>query len=681
LTELLAAPGKGCSVRPVVEAVSPVVDGGRFLVKREVGDTVTVEADVFCDGSDEIACELRWRHQDAGAWTTAPMARVENDRWRGSFVVDRLGIYRFALRAGVDHLATWASQLPVRRAAGQDLSVEFLVGADLLDELASRARAGERRRLAETSEQFRQQADDPSRHDALVDAVRRPEVISAGRRYLDPSTVAVSDTYGVMVARRRARSGSWYELFPRSASSDPGRDGTFKDVEARLPYLEGLGVDVLYLPPIHPIGRTNRKGRDGAAASRRDDPGSPWAIGSVDGGHDAVAPALGTLADFEHLLEAAAGRGIEIALDLAFQCSPDHPWISQHPEWFKTLPDGTVRYAENPPKRYEDIYPIDFETRDWRPLWEELARIVLLWAERGVRIFRVDNPHTKSLRFWEWLIANVKARHPDVVFLSEAFTRPKLMYHLAKSGFDQSYTYFAWRSAKWELTQYLSELHSAPVAEFFRANLWPNTPDILTDELQHGGRGAFVARLVLAGTMASSYGVYGPAFELQEHLARNPGSEEYLHSEKYEVRRWNLDDPTSLAPLVAALNRARRDNAALQFDRNLRFHSTDNDQLIAYSRHAAGCADAEPNTVVVVVSLDHQYTQSGWIDLDLDALGIDENVPFDVEDLLSGARFTWAGRRNWVSLDPAVIPAHVLGVTRGTTASSQGQPRDAVSRA
>ena len=417
-----------------------------------------------------------------------------------------------------------------------------------------------------------------------------------------------------------------------------------------------MGFDVLYLPPVHPIGLSHRKGPNNNPAPEPDAVGSPWAIGAPEGGHTAVSPLLGTLADFRRLVTTARARGIEVAIDIAFQCSPDHPWVHEHPQWFKHRPDGSIRYAENPPKKYQDIYPLDFETEDWRALWRALMAVILFWIEQGVTIFRVDNPHTKPFAFWEWLIAEVKRDRPDVIFLSEAFTRPKVMYRLAKLGFSQSYTYFAWRTNRQELTEYFTELTQSEVKDFFRPNLWPNTPDILTEYLQHGGRPAFAARLLLAATLGASYGIYGPAFELQEQQPREPGSEEYLDSEKYEIRRWDLDRPDSLAELIGLVNKIRRENPALQSNRRLRFHETENQALIAYSKTSADRA----NVIVTVVNLDPYATQSGMLNLPLEELGIDPGMGYQAHDLLSGARYTWYGPRNYVEINPYGVPGHVL---------------------
>jgi starch synthase (maltosyl-transferring) len=445
-----------------------------------------------------------------------------------------------------------------------------------------------------------------------------------------------------------------------SCSRARRRHGTFADTEALLPYIAGMGFDVLYLPPIHPIGVTERKGKNNSTQPEQDDPGSPWAIGSAEGGHKAIHPQLGTLEDFKRLMATAGEYGIEIALDIAFQTSPDHPYVREHPEWFLKRPDGTIQYAENPPKKYQDIYPFYFECAAWRELWNELKSVVEYWIAQGVRIFRVDNPHTKPFAMWEWLISEVKRARPDVIFLSEAFTRPKVMYRLAKLGFTQSYNYFPWRNTKHELIAYFTELYSPPVIDFFRANLWPNTPDILPEYLQYGGRAAFMTRLTLAATLGASYGIYGPAFELMEHQAREPGSEEYLDSEKYQLRHWDLDRPDSLRDFIARVNRIRREHVALQSDRGLKFHHTDNDSLLAYSKTAETGEDA----ILVIVNLDPHHVQSGWVDLDLATLELPPDLPFQVHDLLSGARFLWRGARNYVSLDPQHSPAHIFRIRR-----------------
>jgi starch synthase (maltosyl-transferring) len=460
----------------------------------------------------------------------------------------------------------------------------------------------------------------------------------------------------VTVDREKAGFSAWYEMFPRSTSPVHGKHGTFKDCEACLPYIAAMGFDVLYLPPIHPIGKTGRKGKNNTLPARPEDPGTPWAIGAKEGGHKAINPRLGTLADFKRLIAKAGEYNIEIALDIAFQCSPDHPYVKEHPEWFFRRPDGTIQYAENPPKKYQDIYPFNFDTENWRELWEELKSIVLYWAGQGVRIFRVDNPHTKPFQFWEWLLMEVKKEYPDAIFLSEAFTRPKVMYHLAKLGFIQSYTYFTWRNHKKDITEYLTELTQTPVKDFFRPNFWPNTPDILHEYLQTGGRAAFMARLVLAATLSASYGIYGPAFELMENRPREPGSEEYLNSEKYEIKHWDIDRPDSLRKLIGQINRIRRENAALQRNRNLWFNATSNEQLICYSKHT----DDLSNLILVVVNLDPHATQAGAVNVPLKSWGCDAEKPYKVHDLLSDKGYTWRGEWNYVELNPSVCPAHIF---------------------
>ena len=643
--------------RVVIEHVSPTVDCGRHPVKRVVGDAVTVEADVFADGHDVLAAIVRHRRK-GGRWAQTPMRHVNNDRWRGAFPVPRLGVYEFAIRAWVDHFGSWRRDLARKAEAGQDVRVDLLVGAGLVDQAARQTRSRKAaKRLQAAAGQLRSSAPVAQRLRAALD----PELASLLADHAVPSPITDTEAaYEIRVDPVEARFSTWYELFPRSASETPGTHGTFADVEARLPYIQELGFDVLYLPPIHPIGRAKRKGPNMAPAAGPEDPGSPWAIGGPEGGHKSVHPALGTLADFRRLVQAAERRGIRVALDIAFQCSPDHPYLKEHPEWFRTRPDGTVQYAENPPKKYEDILPFDFETPDARGLWEELKSVFTFWIEQGVRMFRVDNPHTKPFAFWERLIADLKADHPDVVFLCEAFTRPKVMHKLAKLGFSQSYTYFTWRNTKWELEQYIHELTQTAGREYLRPNLWPNTPDILTEYLQIGGRNAFKVRLILAATMAANYGIYGPAFELCENWPLRPGSEEYLDSEKYQVRHWDLDDPASLRDLIARVNRVRRDNPALQHDWNLRFHPVDNEQLLCYSKHTEDLSDL----VLVVVNLDPHHTHAGWVDLPLEAFGLPPHQPFQVHDLLSEARFLWHGARNYVELDPNVSPAHVFRVRR-----------------
>nr|NIO10217.1 alpha-1,4-glucan--maltose-1-phosphate maltosyltransferase [Deltaproteobacteria bacterium] len=466
----------------------------------------------------------------------------------------------------------------------------------------------------------------------------------------------------VSVDREKARFSTWYELFPRSFSAKQGKHGTLKDCERMLPYVAGMGFDVLYLPPIHPIGWSFRKGKNNALEAGPDDVGSPWAIGSDEGGHKEIHPSLGTLEDFKKLVRNAADHGLEVAMDLAYQCTPDHPYVKEHPEWFRKRPDGTIQYAENPPKKYQDIYPIDFESERWKELWEELESVVRFWLEQGIRIFRVDNPHTKSFNFWEHMIGSVKKDFPESIFLAEAFTRPKVMYRLAKLGFSQSYTYFTWRNTKWEFTQYLNELTQTDVREYFRPNFWPNTPDILPEHLQFGGRPAFVARLILAATMAANYGIYGPAYELCDNLPRLPRTEEYLNSEKYEIKNWDIDRSDSLRDVIARVNAIRKENPALQSDWSLRFHNADNDNLICYSKQT----EDGGNVILTVVNLNFHRVQSGWVDLALEPLGLDPKQPFQVHDLLTDAHYVWQGPRNFVQLDPNSVPAHIFRIRHRT---------------
>jgi starch synthase (maltosyl-transferring) len=644
-------------VRAVIENITPCVDGGRSAVKRVVGDEVIVEADCFADGHDVLAALVLWRRDGEAQWREEPMAPIGNDRWRGRFRVDTLGCYAYTVSAWVDPLLSWRHDF-ARRLEAEDIRIAAVAGAELVAAAAARAPDGpDREQLAQWGTRLRGSADPEAlKRIGLDEALGTLAARYPDRRFAATFPAALP----LAVDRVRARFSTWYELFPRSASPEAGRHGTLRDCEARLPYIAGMGFDVLYLPPIHPIGRERRKGKNNALVSTAEDVGSPWAIGAAEGGHKAVHPQLGTLEDFRRLVAKARDHGLEIALDIAYQCAPDHPYVKAHPKWFRWRPDGTVQYAENPPKKYQDIYPFNFESEDWRGLWQELKSVLDFWIEHGVRIFRVDNPHTKAFPFWGWATAEVQREHPEAIFLAEAFTRPKVMHRLAKLGFTQSYTYFAWRNTKRELTEYFTELAHGPGREYFRPNVWPNTPDILTEYLQFGGRPAFMARLVLAATLAASYGIYGPAFELAEHLPRAPGSEEYLDSEKYQLRHWDLERADSLAGFIARVNKVRRENPALQSDWSLAFFPVDNDSLICYAK----CTPDLDNVILTVVNLDPYNPQSGWVELDLGALGLDAHAPYQMHELLTGARFLWSGPRNYVSLDPARAPAHVFRLRR-----------------
>ncbi len=651
--------------RVVIENVSPEIDCGEFPIKRTTGEVVVVEADIFAEAHDALTCLLLYRKVGEPAWHELPMTALGNDRWRAAFTVGELGRYSYTLMGWVDRFGTWARDLRVRREAGQHLDVDLMIGAGMVAEasrLAARRERGGRpggaedeRRLQDFSEALRDGSA------GAVEAALSDELAGLMQVYADRR---LSSTYGkelaVMVERPRARFGAWYELFPRSTASEPGRHGTLRDLEARLPYIASMGFDVVYLPPIHPIGQGYRKGPNNQEGGGPDDPGSPWAIGSPEGGHTSIHPQLGTLDDFRRLVVCAGELGLEIALDVAFQTSPDHPYVRQHPEWYRWRPDNTIQYAENPPKKYQDIYPLDFETEHWRTLWQELLGVVTFWIGQGVRIFRIDNPHTKPFAFWHWLIGEVKRDYPDVIFLSEAFTRPKVMKRLAKLGFSQSYTYFTWRNTCEELTEYFTELTKTEMREYLRPNLWTNTQDILHEYLQVGGPPAFTVRLVLAATLGASYGIYGPAFELTENVPLQPGSEEYLNSEKYEVRHWDLERAGSLHDLIARVNSIRRENVALQSDWSLQFHPVDDEELICYSKQT----DDRSNIVLVVVNLDPHHARSGTVELPLDRLQIDPRRPYQVHDLLSDRRFLWDGPRNLVTLDPGETPARIFRIRR-----------------
>jgi starch synthase (maltosyl-transferring) len=640
--------------RVAIEAVQPTVDGGRFAAKRTPGETVVVSADILADGHDQLAGVVRYRSipdGDArGDWSETPLRFFDNDRWIGRFTPRAVGPHVFTVEAWVDAFESWRAALVKRVDAQQVTEADLAEGAALVRDAARRAAgSGDEKWLNARAERLGAAGDADSRAGAALGEDLRTVM----RRHPDRThATRLEIECPVLVERERARTGAWYEMFPRSTSPVPGRSGTFVDAQARLPEIAAMGFDVLYLPPIHPIGVTARKGPGNNPVAKPGDPGSPWAIGSADGGHTAVEPGLGTLEDFDRFVEAAREQGLEIALDLAYQCSPDHPWVREHPQWFRHRPDGSIKYAENPPKKYQDIYPIDFESADWPALWRELRGVVTFWAEHGVRIFRVDNPHTKPFAFWEWMIASVHDEYPDVVFLSEAFTRPKVMKRLAKLGFSQSYTYFTWRNTKEELTEYFTELHATDMREYFRGNLFANTPDILHAYLQEGGPPAFQARLVLAGTLGPSYGIYS-GFELCENRAV-PGTEEYLDSEKYNYRKWDWNQSGHIKDLVTAVNRARHAEPALQYGGGLLFHETDNPHIIAFSRVRDGAG------VLVVVNLDPHHTQHGSVRMPIDLFGLEATTPYDVDDLLDGARYTWSGEWNYVRFEPSERMAHLL---------------------
>lgn len=638
--------------RVIIEHVRPQLDGGRFPIKRVVGEEVIVQADIFADGHDAVAACLLYRQAQEETWQEAPMRLLDNDRWEGVFTVQQVGTYSYTVQGWIDHFRTWQTDLRKKFEADQDVKVDLLVGADYLEAAAARASGAEAKRLAQAARALRRESE----RSAVVALALSQELTDMMAAYPDKTLAVTYDReLAVVVERSKALFSTWYEVFPRSCSPKPGRHGTLRDCERLLPEIARLGFDVLYLPPIHPIGHTHRKGRNNAPTCQPEDPGSPWAVGAEQGGHKSIHPQLGTLEDFRRLVRKANAYGIEVALDLAFHCSPDHPYVKEHPEWFRWRPDGTVQYAENPPKKYEDVLPFNFETEHWPELWEELKSIVRFWIDQGVRLFRVDNPHTKPFAFWEWLIKEIRAEHPEVIFLAEAFTRPKVMYRLAKLGFTQSYTYFTWRHTKRELTDYLTELTQTEVREFFRPNFWPNTPDILPEYLQYGGRPAFIIRLVLTATLSSNYGIYGPAFELCVNQAI-PGTEEYLDSEKYEIKHWDRNRRGNLKDLIARVNRIRRENPALQTTWNVKFYEVDNDQLLYFGKATRD----RSNVLLIVVNLDPFHKQSGWLRVPLAELGLMPGQPYLVHDLLGDDKFVWQGERNHVELDPHLMPAYIF---------------------
>jgi len=641
--------------RIAIEAVHPQIDCGRFAVQRVVGDEMSVQADIFSDGHDEVVALLLYRRVGEEQWQETMMRRLDNDRWQGTFVLGEPGFYQYTLMGWVDHFRTWQRDLQKRFEAGQDVAVELRIGGRILEQAAREANEEDAARLSEAAAALSAESEQEGAVALGLDTRLADLVSTCCARGL---ATRYHKELLVRVDRRKALFSSWYELFPRSLGAGEGRHGTLRDCIDLLPDLAELGFDVLYLPPIHPIGSSKRKGKANAVEAQPVDPGSPWAIGSHQGGHKSVHPELGTIDDFRRLVSEAQRHGIEIALDLAFQCSPDHPYLKEHPEWFKWRPDGTVQYAENPPKKYQDIVPLNFETPQWEELWEELKSIVFFWMDQGVRIFRVDNPHTKPFPMWEWLIAEAKERSQDVIFLAEAFTRPKIMARLAKLGFSQSYSYFSWRNSKSELTDYLNELTRGDTREFMRPNFWPNTPDILTEYLQYGGRPAFMIRVALAATLSSNYGIYGPVYELCVGDPEKPGSEEYRDAEKYEIRHWDRKGPGNIRELIGKLNRIRREQTALQETNNLIFLESDNDSVLFYAK----IAREKKGSVLVAVNLDPFRAHTAKLRLPLDLFGILPGQSCLLHDLIGGEHSIWQGDAATVLLDPQVNPACIYRI-------------------
>ncbi len=642
--------------RVVIEGLKPRIDGGRFPIKRVVGEPVRVEADVLADGHEEVSAVLMYRHSSDDEWREIPMMFTVNDRWTASFIPVKVGRYYYTVQGWVDNFLTWQKDVSKKIDAGMDVSVDMQIGAELLNQAAGRAPREKAVNLKQWAKKLNNSENTEGARLLAVDG----DVAQVAARYPDRSlSVTWPDELAVLVDRPRARFSTWYEIFPRSFGKTPGKHGSFKDCEKLLPRIADMRFDVLYLPPIHPIGKKNRKGKNNAVVAKPDDPGSPWAIGSSEGGHKSIHPQLGTMDDFQRFVKKATSHGLEVALDLAFQCAPDHPYVKVHPEWFKWRPDGTVQYAENPPKKYQDVLPIKFETENWQELWEELKSVVLFWIEKGIRIFRVDNPHTKPFAFWEWLISDVREAYPDVIFLSEAFTRPKVMYRLAKTGFTQSYTYFTWRNTKWEFMDYMNDLTKTEVREILRPNFWINTPDILPEHLQFGNRNTFIIRLILAATLSSNYGMYGPAFELMENEPV-PGKEEYLNSEKYEIKNWDLDRPGHLRDIIKKVNIIRRENTALQDSNNIQFLKIENEYLLGFLKTDKKTS----NTILVLINMDPYAHQAGRVTLPLEDLNISARQSFLAHELLTDTRLFWQGENHTVTIDPDRMPAQIYRIQR-----------------
>lgn len=647
--------------RVSIDNVKPEVECGKVPIKRIVNERVEVSADIFTDGHDKVDAILLFREKQKGKqkekqWQERPMIFEINDHWNGHFEAPGTGFYEYTIEAWVDHFSTWQYGLKKKYEDRQPIKTELLIGAQMMEEAIARANPSQREKLQKWVEELsKDEHGGESVNLALSDEVTNLMYETRDRTKASRYEKALP----ILVEREKALFSSWYEFFPRSTSPEEGSHGTFKTSERILPGIAEMGFDVIYLPPIHPIGRSHRKGINNATEAQPGDPGSPWAIGAKEGGHKAIHPELGTLEDFRSFVSKANELGIEIALDFAIQCAPDHPYVKDHPQWFKWRPDGTVQYAENPPKKYQDVLPVNFETADWENLWKELKSVVEYWIDQGVKIFRVDNPHTKSFIFWEWLIKEINLKYDGIIFLAEAFTRPRIMEKLGKVGFTQSYTYFTWRNTKEEFIEYLTDLTKTEMREYFRPNFWPNTPDILPISLENKGEPSFLIRLLLAGTLSSNYGMYGPLFEFGLNEAY-PGKEEYTRSEKYEVKHWDWDKKTKIKEVITKLNRVRKENKALQSTWNIEFCDTDNDQLLCFSK----ISEDKENKLLVVINMDHQYSQSGWIKVPLKAFGINEHESYNVQDLLTDSKYFWENEWNYVALHPQAIPAHIFKIQK-----------------
>jgi len=651
--------------RALIEDVKPQIDGGRFYIKRIQGEAVNVSADIFADGHDNIRAFVLFKHENEKNWSEIEMDEYPNDSWKATFAPTEKGFYEYQIQAWVDHFLTWFTGFRKKVDAGNNVRTELLEGSELAKALVKKnKKKDDKEELKRLSELFA----DENRHEEAVRIVMNPAFAAIVEKYPFKQFHSSSNRLKIFVERSKALFSTWYEFFPRSASQTPGEHGTFKDCERLLHKVKDMGFDVLYFPPIHPVGEVNRKGINNATNAEPGNFGSPWAIGSKDGGHKSVNSLLGTMQDFEDFIQKSESMGIEVAMDIAFQCAPDHPYITLNPDWFKWRPDGTIAYAENPPKKYQDIVPIDFETKDWKNLWDELKSVFTFWINKGVTIFRVDNPHTKSFNFWEWCINEIKAEYPDIIFLAEAFSRPRIMQGLAKRGYNQGYSYFTWRTNKRELTQYMLELTQTEMREYFRPNFWPNTPDILPYELQSGKENRFIYRYALAATLSSNYGMYGPVYEQYMH---EPvvGKEEYSYSEKYELKQYDWDKPTRLAQIIKRVNEVRHQNPALQTTWNLAICETDNDNIMAYFKYN----DDLTNIIFVAVNFDPDNVQHAHVRVPKQQLRIN-NVDLIMDDQMVFERFHWGNDVNFVALDPNKMPFHLCVVKNNAPLAAVQKP-------